>query len=194
MFETLYPNDSRSYVATTLHELVKSLVDADVWSDDLTTRRAELDVAENRALSASDALVAKFPNSPQYDAFRIVVRYCFAKREALVGALERADELLSQADEQIVEFAKKRPNFDDFQFFVPLRAARAELLVALGRLDDAETYVAKLERALGRAEKNDDETANARTLRQTIDRLRRLLDEARAAAPTLDEKSEPNAS
>ncbi len=189
-FATLYPNDSRSYIATMIHCAVKSFVDADALpaDADLATRRAELENAENRAFSTSDALVEKFPNSPQYDAFRIVILFHFAKREAVLGNLERADELLAQAETLAVEFAKTRPDFDDFQFFGPLRAARAELCVALGKLDEAEEYVAKMETALRRSEESDDARPDAdapsrRARREetqaSVERLRALLAEAR---------------
>jgi len=191
-FATLYPNDSRSYIATMLHCVVKTVADADALpADDVATRRAELENAENRAFSTADALVDKFPNSPQYDAFRVVVYYHFAKREAVLGNLERADELLAQAETLAVEFAKTRPDFDDFQFFGPLRAARAELCVALGRLDEAEEYVAKMETALRRFEENapaesDAESPSRRARREetqaSVERLRTLLAEARGAA------------
>ena len=191
-FATLYPNDSRSYVATMLHCVVKTVADADALpvDADVATRRAELENAENRAFSTADALVEKFPNSPQYDAFRIVVYYHFAKREALLGNLERADELVAQAEALSVEFAKTRPDFDDFQFFAPLRAARAELCVARGKLDEAEEYVVKMETALRRFEENvgatpDADAPSRRARREetqtTVDRLRALLAEARAA-------------
>lgn len=191
-FATLYPNDSRSYIATMLHCVVKTVADADALpADDVATRRAELENAENRAFSTADALVDKFPNSPQYDAFRVVVYYHFAKREAVLGNLERADELLAQAETLAVEFAKTRPDFDDFQFFGPLRAARAELCVALGKLDEAEEYVAKMETALRRFEENapaasDAESPSRRARREetqaSVERLRTLLAEARGAA------------
>ena len=203
-FATLYPNDSRSYIATMLHCVVKTVADADALpADDVATRRAELENAENRAFSTADALVDKFPNSPQYDAFRVVVYYHFAKREAVLGNLERADELLAQAETLAVEFAKTRPDFDDFQFFGPLRAARAELCVALGKLDEAEEYVAKMETALRRFEENaatapDADSPSRQDRRQetqaSVERLRTLLAEARggvsvASPPT----SEPSA-
>ncbi len=191
-FATLYPNDSRSYIATMLHCVVKTVADADALPvDDVATRRAELENAENRAFSTADALVDKFPNSPQYDAFRVVVYYHFAKREAVLGNLERAEELLAQAETLAVEFAKTRPDFDDFQFFGPLRAARAELCVALGKLDEAEEYVAKMETALRRFEENapaasDAESPSRRARREetqaSVERLRALLAEARGAA------------
>ncbi len=192
-FATLYPNDSRSYIATMLHCVVKTAADADALpaDADVATRQAELENAENRAFSTADALVDKFPNSPQYDAFRIVVYYHFAKREAVLGNLERADELLAQAETLAVEFAKTRPDFDDFQFFGPLRAARAELCVALGKLDEAEEYVAKMETALRRFEENapatsDAESPSRRARREetqaSVERLRTLLTEARGAA------------
>ena len=191
-FATLYPNDSRSYIATMLHCVVKTVADADALpAVDVATRRAELENAENRAFSTADALVDKFPNSPQYDAFRVVVYYHFAKREAVLGNLERADELLAQAETLAVEFAKTRPDFDDFQFFGPLRAARAELCVALGKLDEAEEYVAKMETALRRFEENapaesDAESPSRRARREetqaSVERLRTLLAEARGAA------------
>ena len=163
--------------------------------------------AENRAFSTADALVEKFPNSPQYDAFRVVVYYHFAKREAVLGNLERADELLAQAETLAVEFAKTRPDFDDFQFFGPLRAARAELCVALGKLDEAEEYVAKMETALRRFEENaatapDADAPSRQTRRQetqaSVERLRTLLAEARGGAPSsattveTSEKTESN--
>lgn len=191
-FATLYPNDSRSYIATTIHCVVKTVADADALpAADVATRQAELENAENRAFSTADALVEKFPNSPQYDAFRIVVLFHFAKREAVLGNLERADELLEQAETLSVEFAKTRPDFDDFQFFGPLRAARAELCVALGKLDEAEEYVAKMETALRRfkesAAANPDADSPSRRARReetqaSVERLRTLLAEARGAA------------
>ena len=202
-FATLYPNDSRSYIATMLHCVVKTVADADALpADDVATRRAELENAENRAFSTADALVDKFPNSPQYDAFRVVVYYHFAKREAVLGNLERADELLAQAETLAVEFAKTRPDFDDFQFFGPLRAARAELCVACGKLDEAEEYVAKMETALRRFEENapaeaETESPSRRARREetqaSVERLRTLLAEARgdadSASPTPVETS-----
>ena len=207
-FATLYPNDSRSYIATMLHCVVKTVADADALPvDDVATRRAELENAENRAFSTADALVEKFPNSPQYDAFRVVVYYHFAKREAVLGNLERAEELLDKAETLAVEFAKTRPDFDDFQFFGPLRAARAELCVALGKLDEAEEYVAKMETALRRFEENaatapDADAPSRQTRRQetqaSVERLRTLLAEARGGAPSsattveTSEKTESN--
>ncbi len=199
-FATQYPNDSRSYLAIMMRCALKALVDADLFPD-VETRRAELEAVENQALSTADALVAKFPNSPQYAAFRIVVFFHFAKREAIFGNLERADELLEKADELIVEFFKQRPNFNDFQFFGPIRAARAEFFVALGKLDEAEEYVAKMETALRRFEEkaaaapdadSPSRQARRRELQTTLERLRRLLDEARAAepAPSPDEAPE----
>lgn len=190
-FATLYPNDSRSYIATMLHCVVKTVADADalpVAADDDAKRRAELENVANRAFSTADALVDKFPNSPQYDAFRIVVYYHFAKREAVLGNLERADELLERAETLTLAFAKTRPDFDDFEFFGPLRAARAELFVARGKLDAAEEYVAKMETALRRSEESaaanpDADSPNRRARRQatqkSVDRLRTLLTEAR---------------
>lgn len=188
-FSTLYPNDSRSYIATMLHCFVKTLVDADALpADDGARRRAELDNAENRAFSTADALVAKFPASPQYDAFRIVVHYHFAKREAVLGNLERADQLLEQAEKLTLDFAKTHPNFNDFKFFDPLRAARVELFVARGKLDEAEARVDKMEEALRRAEEiaatDPDADAPSRRARrqatqESIERLRTLLSEAR---------------
>lgn len=205
-FATLYPNDSRSYIATMLHCVVKTVADADALPvDDAATRRAELENAENRAFSTADALVEKFPNSPQYAAFRIVVYYHFAKREAVLGNLERADELLEEAETLTLDFAKTRPDFDDFQFFAPLRAARAELCVARGQLDEAEEYVAKMEAALRRFEENADAPSDAdapsRRARRaetqaTVERLRTLLTEARDGADgspsTPDETSAPS--
>ena len=191
-FATLYPNDSRSYIATMLHCVVKTVADADALPvADVATRRIELENAENRAFSTADALVEKFPNSPQYDAFRVVVYYHFAKREAVLGNLERAEELLERAETLTVEFAKTRPDFDDFQCFGPLRAARAELCVARGKLDEAEEYVAKMETALRRFEENaatapDADAPSRQTLRQetqaSVERLRTLLAEARVGA------------
>ncbi|MBQ7812995.1 MAG: serine/threonine protein kinase, partial [Thermoguttaceae bacterium] len=191
-FATFYPNDSRSYIATMLHCVVKTVADADALPvADVATRRIELENAENRAFSTADALVEKFPNSPQYDAFRVVVYYHFAKREAVLGNLERAEELLERAETLTVEFAKTRPDFDDFQFFGPLRAARAELCVARGKLDEAEEYVAKMETALRRFEENaatapDADAPSRQTLRQetqaSVERLRTLLAEARVGA------------
>ncbi|MBR2002725.1 MAG: serine/threonine protein kinase [Thermoguttaceae bacterium] len=202
-FATLYPNDSRSYIATMLHCVVKTVADADALpADDVATRRAELENAENRAFSTADALVEKFPNSPQYDAFRVVVYYHFAKREAVLGNLERADELLAQAETLAVEFAKTRPDFDDFQFFGPLRAARAELCVALGKLDEAEEYVAKMETALRRFEESapaesDAESPSRRARREetqaSVERLRTLLAEARGGAPASSSTLETSA-
>lgn len=199
-FATLYPNDSRSYIATMLHCVVKTVADADALPvDDVATRRAELENAENRAFSTADALVDKFPNSPQYAAFRIVVYYHFAKREAVLGNFERADELLEQAETLTLDFVKTRPDFDDFQFFAPLRAARAELCVARGKLDEAEEYVVKMEAALRRFEENaatapDGDAPSRQTRREetqaTVDRLRTLLTEARggvsASATTVE--------
>lgn len=190
-FATLYPNDSRSYIATMLHCVVKTIVDADVLPDDAALRQAELERAENRAFSTADALVAKFPNSPQYDAFRVVVYYHFAKREAVLGNLDRAAEFLDRAETLAVDFAKTRPDFDDFQFFRPLRAARVELCVARGQFDEAEERVAKMEDALRRNEESaatnpDADSPNRRARREetqeSVERLRTLLTEARRAA------------
>lgn len=201
-FATLYPNDSRSYVATLTHCVLKSIVDSDIFAD-AATLRAELEAVESRAISTADALVEKFPNSPQYAAFRVVVLFHLAKRDAILGNLERADELLAQAETLALEFAKTSPQFDDFQFVGPIRSARAELFVALGRLDDAEEYVEKMESALRRFEENaanapdaDSPSRQARRqeLKTTLERLRRFLDEARRAAPTVDATDEPNAS
>ena len=183
-----------------LHCVVKTVADADALpADDVATRRVELENAENRAFSTADALVDKFPNSPQYAAFRIVVYYHFAKREAVLGNFERADELLEQAETLTLDFVKTRPDFDDFQFFAPLLAARAELCVARGKLDEAEEYVVKMETALRRFEENvaatpDADAPSRRARREetqtTVDRLRALLAEARDAAPPTDATSE----
>lgn len=197
-FATLYPNDSRSYIATMLHCVAKTVADFDALPADVATRQAELENAENRAFTSADALVDKFPNSPQYDAFRIVVYYHFAKRKAVLGALDRADELLDRAETLTLAFAKTRPDFDDFEFFGPLRAARAELCVARGRLDEAEERVAKMENALRRSKESaaanpDGDSPSRRARRQatqeSVDRLRTLLSEARGAAPSTLETS-----
>lgn len=194
-FALLYPNDSRSYVSTIIQNVFKARVDGELYGVEKVGVAPEnggvskLYRAENQAIGAADALVAKFPNSPHYAVFQIYVRVFFAKREALAKNAAAAESLLQKADEMTRVFEETRRNYYNFRVFGPLYVGYAEFLIAANRFDEAETQIEKLETAFAQTVENaaksvdssDSDAERAAKNRAEIDRLRRIISERRAA-------------
>ena len=194
VFLKQYPGDSRAYLAVIGQDYVKLFLDTEIRvnTTDVKTEDSEEDyqTTEANILKGIDRLIEKYPNAPSYAVYRIFSSYQFAKGEALLGNLDKSEELLIQADRLMREFAVKYPGYDEFRFIVPLYAGYIELLIHKSRLDEAEARLTKLDRYIADQDEKDkqkvqdnakDDYAERRArLQEGQNKLHKLLNDAKA--------------
>jgi len=193
------PRESRAVVAVSVQNVLRSIIEDYIRKTTSDPNEKEklakdFDEAKAEALKLLDSLVEEYPNSVQYATFQIFAYFHYAKREAVEGNLEAAKELLKFADEKARDFGLRRPDYSDFQFFLPLHSGYAELALKEGRLDEAEKRLKIVQETLEKLQKIDATKNDPRSLEPMLRRqeyVRRLKDEleAKRRATSSDELS-----
>ena len=186
------PNESRAIVAVFVQNVLRSLIEDHIRAttfdlDEKEKLAEEFEEAKKEALELIDSLVKEYPNSVQYATFQIFVYFHYAKREACEGNLKAAGKLLKIADEKAQNFGLRRPDYSEFQFFLPLHFGSAELALREGRLDEADKRLKLIRENLEKLQKVDsskNDRRNAEITQRRQEYYQRLINELEAKRRT----------